>query len=418
MEEVVEKLSDAVISKEPTEEDKSNFEGLYKNWGKLGNQEERRREILEVQKSNRNTKLDLCRGILDLVNTTEEENIFHNKNKAYYRPNIYVAGFHRTPTNYSNVLMLSEWMIEKPFDFADNWYMVPCPKAVRVLVVSNHGRTKCYTKYGSFKFERCTALPGGNPNWNKKKNNCCVLDCFYYDNNRIMFVLDILAWNCQPMTDGETEFRHYWLQTHLGELPGLKVISRMNQIIFKILPKIPCDTESLNNFLQTYPPFENHIPQLDGLLFYHKRAHYFAGQTPLVGWLYPFMVPEVLGEDIKISPAYELDKPENYTDQADFIIKFEKKYNKRLAKNTRRCSKMDTAEAEQGTERKGRHVGEDKQGKAKEDTIQATMETGLEVQLAPPDSNTDQMESEEIESSAKDSDELESSTTNAAAALE
>lgn len=50
MEEVVEKLSDAVISKEPTEEDKSNFEGLYKNWGKLGNQEERRREILEVQK--------------------------------------------------------------------------------------------------------------------------------------------------------------------------------------------------------------------------------------------------------------------------------------------------------------------------------------------------------------------------------
>lgn len=50
MEEVLEKLSDAVISKAPAEEDKSNFEGLYKNWGKLGNQEERRREILEVQK--------------------------------------------------------------------------------------------------------------------------------------------------------------------------------------------------------------------------------------------------------------------------------------------------------------------------------------------------------------------------------
>lgn len=50
MEEVVENLSGALISKEPAEEDKSNFEGLYKNWGKLGTQEERRREILEVQK--------------------------------------------------------------------------------------------------------------------------------------------------------------------------------------------------------------------------------------------------------------------------------------------------------------------------------------------------------------------------------
>lgn len=50
MDEVTEKLSGALISKEPTEEEKSSFEGLYKNWGKLGNQEERRREILEVQK--------------------------------------------------------------------------------------------------------------------------------------------------------------------------------------------------------------------------------------------------------------------------------------------------------------------------------------------------------------------------------
>lgn len=50
MEEVVDKFNETFISKELVEEDKSNFEGLYKNWGKLGNQEERRREILEVQK--------------------------------------------------------------------------------------------------------------------------------------------------------------------------------------------------------------------------------------------------------------------------------------------------------------------------------------------------------------------------------
>ena len=35
--------------------------------------------------------------------------------------------------------------------------------------------------------------------------------------------------------------------------------------------------------------------QVDGLLFYHKRTHYTPGKTPLVGWLKPFMIPEILG---------------------------------------------------------------------------------------------------------------------------
>jgi hypothetical protein len=33
--------------------------------------------------------------------------------------------------------MLSEWMIEKPEDFTDNWYIVPCPKGIRTLVISH-----------------------------------------------------------------------------------------------------------------------------------------------------------------------------------------------------------------------------------------------------------------------------------------
>lgn len=45
----------------------------------------------------------------------------------------------------------------------------------------------------------------------------------------------------------------------------------------------------------TLPLFKNDTPILDGLLFYHKFAHYTSGVTPLVGWLYPFMVNEVLG---------------------------------------------------------------------------------------------------------------------------
>lgn len=47
--------------------------------------------------------------------------------------------------------------------------------------------------------------------------------------------------------------------------------------------------------MMTYPQFEGNVPTLDGLLFYHKMAHYVSGETPLVGWLFPYMVHEVLG---------------------------------------------------------------------------------------------------------------------------
>ena len=34
-------------------------------------------------------------------------------------------------------LMFSEWMIEVPSDLEENWVMVPCPVAKRVLVVAS-----------------------------------------------------------------------------------------------------------------------------------------------------------------------------------------------------------------------------------------------------------------------------------------
>ena len=37
------------------------------------------------------------------------------------------------------------------------------------------------------------------------------------------------------------------------------------------------------------------IFKVDGLLFFHKRTHYICGRTPLVGWLQPYMLPEIIG---------------------------------------------------------------------------------------------------------------------------
>ncbi|CAG9581295.1 unnamed protein product [Danaus chrysippus] len=330
---ILEKALKNLEATEASEEKASNFESLYKNWGKSGSQEERRKQLLENQKGQRKNKIDNFRGILDLVNAVEENKLFKPYKKVPYRPNIYVSGFHKTCLTYSNVLMLSEWMIEKPNDFATNWYVLPCPKGIRLLVVANHGTTKFYTKRGQFKFECNTGLPGGNP-YNYYRRNCCVLDCFYNEKNNTVYLIDMLAWNNQPMTDGETEFRQYWMKTQLEDFPDTKTINKKNKVIIKLLPMMPCTTHFLSFLLSTYPQFEDNNPPLDGLLFYHKRAHYVAGETPLVGWLYPYMIPEVLGEDITMHPGYMSEKPDDYVNQAEFIKQFEEKLSKKYRRST------------------------------------------------------------------------------------
>uniref|UniRef100_A0A1E1W629 Snurportin-1 n=1 Tax=Pectinophora gossypiella TaxID=13191 RepID=A0A1E1W629_PECGO len=344
MDEVLEIFEKTLVA-ETQNGSKSNFVELYKYDGtsKFDNQEQRRKELLEMQKTSRQTKLDKFRGILELVNAVEEQDLFHQKKKVYYRPNIYVAGFNKTSLSYSNVLMMSEWMVEKPEDFNENWFVVPCPKGVRMLVVANRGVTKCYTKQGHFRFERSTALPGGFYR-STRSSDCCVLDCFYNEKINTMFILDLLAWKNQPMTDGETEFRHFWLVSQLAELPGINVLSKRNQLNFKVLPKVPCAPDSFNKFMMSYPAFTNNSPPLDGLLFYHKRAPYYAGSTPLVGWLYPYMVPEVLGADIKINESFAKEKPDSYVNQHDFIEIFEAKYNKKHNRSRKSSNSMEMGE--------------------------------------------------------------------------
>ncbi|XP_050348152.1 snurportin-1 isoform X2 [Nymphalis io] len=340
MDEDLEILENALFNLQAPDVERSNYESLYKYWGKFGNQEERRMRLLEIQRGNRNNKIDKFRGILDLVESGEDSKLFKPYKKAPYKPNVNVAGFNKTGLTYSNVLMLSEWMIEKPRDFSTNWYVVPCPKGMRLLVVANHGTTKFYSKYGYFKFELHTGLPGGNPH-NCYRKNSCVLDCFFHEETNTMYLLDLLAWNNQPMTDGETEFRHYWMKTQLEDFPDTQTINKKNKVIIKILPKLPCSNHFLSYLLSAYPQFENNSPKLDGLLFYHKKAHYVAGETPLVGWLYPFMIPEVLGEDIIIHPEYVDETPEDYVNQADFIQKFEDEKSKKnkLRSNNKNMNK-------------------------------------------------------------------------------
>lgn len=59
---------------------------------------------------------------------------------------------------------------------------------------------------------------------------------------------------------------------------------------------------------------DNELHPLDGLLFYHRKALYSFGCTPLVTWLKPFMLSEVLGISVP-SPLDE--KPDSYVSFED-----------------------------------------------------------------------------------------------------
>jgi hypothetical protein len=72
--------------------------------------------------------------------------------------------------------------------------------------------------------------------------------------------------------------------------------------------------------------------QLDGLLFYHKKAHYTFGASPLVVWLKAYMVPEILGIDIPCELAALA--PSSYTGFGSHANAVRKQQQERSKKST------------------------------------------------------------------------------------
>ncbi|VDN87358.1 unnamed protein product [Brugia pahangi] len=61
------------------------------------------------------------------------------------------------------------------------------------------------------------------------------------------------------------------------------------QYRFICLPYCRCEHSSMTEMMHRNFHFE-----IDGVLFYHASVHYLKGQSPLVGWLKPWMIPEIL----------------------------------------------------------------------------------------------------------------------------
>uniref|UniRef100_A0A663MFI6 Snurportin-1 n=1 Tax=Athene cunicularia TaxID=194338 RepID=A0A663MFI6_ATHCN len=227
----------------------------------------------------------------------------------------------KLPKRYANQLMLSEWLVDVPLDLEQEWVVVVCPVGKRALVVASRGTTAAYTKSGFCVNRFPSLLPGGNRH-NSSEKVYCILDCIYNEAKQTYYILDVMCWRGHPVYDCQTDFRFFWLYSKIQEEEGLGEKSRINPFKFVGLQNFPCSSDSLCKVLAMDFPFE-----VDGLLFYHKKTHYTPGSTPLVGWLRPYMVPEILGFAV---PATVLTaKPDYAGRQLQQII--ESKKSKKLA---------------------------------------------------------------------------------------
>lgn len=300
----------------------SNFSDLYKSQSirsKESRQSERRNELLEKQKRKRENFVDNLRCI-DL----SKKNVFRQPKSS----------------NQHFMLQLSEWLLEMPDDLS-KWYIRPCPKGQRCLIIATNGKTCMYNKYGAFIKTFNSMLPGC---CQSKMDDLTVLDCVYVSNQRVFFILDVIVYNNLDLSDCEAEFRLYWIEGKVQE-DNLNIINDHNEYAFEMVGKVDCgDFDAFNELVTVHPIWSNDNPQLDGFLFYHKESAYIQGSTPLVGWLFSFMLPEIFNLPT-FNDCFMDKKPTNYKNYMAFIKDFDQKQkSKRKPRTKTRTTPMDTME--------------------------------------------------------------------------
>ncbi|XP_064608136.1 snurportin-1-like [Liolophura sinensis] len=285
----------------------------YKKKSDKHSQDERRRRYLDLQKKRR---FD-CNALVRNLSVGSWDSQHHKISDRDEEDMEYDVVLRKPGRYYKNQLMFSEWLVEVPDDFEKEWTMVICPTGKRSLIVASQNSTSAYAKNG-FKMNTFQSLlPGGNRNYRSKMGDCTIMDCILDEANKTYFVLDLMYWKQHPLYESETEFRFYWLSTKFSEHPEIGCFSKLNPYKFLPLPSFPCNKEVIPSALSAaqFP--------IDGLLFYHKRTHYTFGATPLVVWLKPYMLPEILNIH---EPAHLLSQaPAGYSNYAKHMEKEKEK---------------------------------------------------------------------------------------------
>lgn len=215
-----------------------------------------------------------------------------------------------------NILMLSEWMMAKP-DNLEDYLLIPCPKGTRVSVSVGDPpstKTQLFAKNGMHLLDVKTNLP-----------NNTLLDCIYNKSNKIIYILDVLMYAGRDVVNTDAAFRRFWIKSKFME-DGIRSFDGGVKIK-TILDFDFVNPQSVYEVFQKYPMFDDG-GKLDGFLFYHKESLYTCGESPLILWLFPFMIDEVLTM-YKVNPKYNQERPLNYTNYLDYIKEFTDKMEKK-----------------------------------------------------------------------------------------
>ncbi|KAL0275237.1 UNVERIFIED_CONTAM: hypothetical protein PYX00_003163 [Menopon gallinae] len=314
----------------------------YKSRAWRIDQESRRNYLLEEQKRRREETFNSFRDFSDIFNNDDDDEDTFGEDMDFEE----IRDVQEKPKfpKLRDLFMLSEWMTELPIDFQDNWILKMCPVGKRCLVRSCKGSTTVYGKRGYQMARFRSALPnGGHPeSYGAKysRSDLTVLDCIWSGALQKYFILDVLYWRSQSYLDTDVKFRSFWIASKLEETPSLSEKSGKNPFPFEPLTEHACDVDAISRVLSRYPYFDSDRPQVDGLLFYHKEGYYAPGTTPLVLWLKPYMLNEMLGENVHIAKEYQQMRPSSYTNMYDFISNYEEarkqKFKKRKPKGTER----------------------------------------------------------------------------------
>uniref|UniRef100_T1ILI8 Snurportin-1 n=1 Tax=Strigamia maritima TaxID=126957 RepID=T1ILI8_STRMM len=287
----------------------------YKLKHKNADQTARRKRLLEEQKLQRykyvNNKRNLPDDKIPDEDEGEEPMQWEQQQRTKKRRN-------------NGRLMLSEWLVDVPDDLDTNWYFMLCPIGRRCLVMTNKGHTVAFSRNGHFLKQFSSHLPGGNNHEQKSRNEYTTLDCVLSATEHTFYVLDIMCWKGHPVYDSETEFRFYWLNEKLSEVPEISCQTLINPYRFIPLQFFQYSSLEMHRVMSSPAPFQ---VDLDGILFYHKQTHYVSGPTPLVNWLKAYMIPEVL--DVDVMEKYLKERPADYVG----ITQYKESLSKKLKKN-------------------------------------------------------------------------------------
>ncbi|XP_017781131.1 PREDICTED: snurportin-1 isoform X2 [Nicrophorus vespilloides] len=304
---------------------------LYKAAGSKATQTDRRKALLKAVKEH-NASIDEKRGITELFSDTETNDEEEPMEGV-------CEGARRRRRKYADKLMLSEYFIERPDDLEHNWIFKLCPLGVRNLVVAHNRTTKAYNKNGVLQSEFESLLPGGAGN--KCGSKFTILDCIFSPTTSVYYIIDILAWNSFSLVNCSTEFRFFFLKSKLEENHDITQKTKRHRYPFLDVIGRPAQLNLIEDVLSHFMENENE-EKLDGVLFYHSEVDYRGGCTPLVGWLKPYMVPEILG--IPVAAEYMSEKPENYTSLKDRVEKMKTAYSKTKTHKPRREKRIKDVE--------------------------------------------------------------------------